>query len=63
MLMGEYGYVNNFVNVDSPSWISKTIFLVFLFDMSVVLMNLVLGLAVSGMFSLCTIRLLYLESL
>ena len=47
MLMGEYEFVLYFVNVDDPSWISKIIFVVFLLDMSVVLMNLVLGLAVS----------------
>ena len=47
MLMGEYEYVLNFVNVEEPSWIAKLIFVLFLLDMSIVLMNLVLGLAVS----------------
>jgi hypothetical protein len=44
MLMGEYGYYQNFLN---SSAVAKILFVVFLIDMSVVLMNLVLGLAVS----------------
>ena len=40
----------NFVsgpNVDNPSWVNKAIFVMFLVEMTVVLMNLVLGLAVA----------------
>ncbi len=44
MLMGEYGYNQNFLP-SAP--VAKIVFVVFLIDMSVVLMNLVLGLAVS----------------
>ena len=47
MLMGEYEYVVNFVNDPSPSWVNKAIFVMFLIEMTVVLMNLVLGLAVA----------------
>ena len=50
MLMGEYEYVANFVsgpNVENPSWVNKAIFVMFLVEMTVVLMNLVLGLAVA----------------
>lgn len=44
MLMGEYNYYQNFLHSGA---VTKILFLVFLIDMSVVLMNLVLGLAVS----------------
>ena len=44
MLMGEYNYYQNFLRSGT---VTKILFLVFLIDMSVVLMNLVLGLAVS----------------
>ena len=47
MLMGEYEYVMNFVNDPNPSWVNKAIFVFFLVEMTVVLMNLVLGLAVA----------------
>ena len=48
MLMGEYDYTQNFVLLnDGAPWIAKLIFVAFVVDMSVVLMNLVLGLAVS----------------
>ena len=46
MLMGEYDYTDNFVETET-FWLSKVIFVVFLVDMSIVLMNLVIGLAVS----------------
>ncbi len=47
MLMGEYDYTLNFVSNPRSSLIAKAVFAVFVVDMSVVLMNLVLGLAVS----------------
>lgn len=46
MLLGEYEYTNTFVNT-GKSWVAKVVFIVFVVDMSVVLMNLVLGLAIS----------------
>jgi hypothetical protein len=46
MLMGEYDYTVNFVNSET-SWMAKILFVIFVVDMSVVLMNLVLGLAIS----------------
>ena len=47
MLMGEYEYTNNFVTNPHSSYMARIIFVVFVIDMSVVLMNLVLGLAIS----------------
>ena len=47
MLMGEYDYNVNFVQNPETSYVAKAVFAVFVVDMSVVLMNLVLGLAVS----------------
>ena len=44
MLMGEYNYYQNFLHSGA---VAKLLFVLFLLDMSVVLMNLVLGLAVS----------------
>ena len=46
MLMGEYDFTENFVG-EETFWLSKLIFVVFVIDMSVVLMNLVIGMAVS----------------
>ena len=46
MLMGEYDFTDNFVD-PGTFWLSKLIFVIFVVDMSVVLMNLVIGLAVS----------------
>ena len=46
MLMGEFDFTDNFVGEDT-FWLSKVIFVVFVVDMSVVLMNLIIGLAVS----------------
>ena len=51
MLMGEYDYTDNFVETNA-FWVSKVIFVVFVVDMSVVLMNLVIGLAVSDVDSI-----------
>jgi len=44
--MGEYDYTLNFVTEPTPL-VAKIVFAIFVVDMSVVLMNLVLGLAVS----------------
>ncbi len=55
MLMGEYDYADNFVSTgddDPVLWPSKFLFVVFVIDMSVVLMNLVIGLAVSDVDSI-----------
>ena len=47
MLLGEYNYASNFIlPVESGFW-AKALFVVFVLDMSVVLMNLILGMAVS----------------
>ena len=56
MLLGEYNYASNFIGCkesgqsgcteDASAW-SKLVFVVFVMDMSVVLMNLILGMAVS----------------
>jgi hypothetical protein len=46
MLLGEYDFTDNFVNPET-FWLSKVIFVIFVVDMSIVLMNLVVGLAVS----------------
>ena len=47
MLLGEYNYAANFIApVESGFW-AKAFFIYFVLDMSVVLMNLILGMAVS----------------
>ena len=46
MLMGEYDFTDNFTQ-EGTFWLSKIIFVIFVIDMSVVLMNLVVGIAVS----------------
>ena len=51
MLMGEYDYTDNFVETETH-WLSKVLFVVFVVDMSVVLMNLVIGLAVNDVDSI-----------
>ena len=47
MLLGEYNYASNFVTTPDASPWSKLLFVFFVMDMSVVLMNLILGMAVS----------------
>lgn len=47
MLLGEYNYTTNFVTTEDASVWSKLLFILFVMDMSVVLMNLILGMAVS----------------
>merc|ERR1719483_582056 len=51
MLMGEYDFADNFVETNT-FWLSKVIFVVFVLDMSIVLMNLVIGLAVNDVDSI-----------
>ncbi len=51
MLMGEYDFTDYFAN-EETYWVSKVIFVAFVIDMSVVLMNLVLGLAVNDVDSI-----------
>ena len=51
MLMGEYDFTDNFGS-DQTFWLSKLLFVCFVIDMSVVLMNLVLGLAVNDVDSI-----------
>ncbi len=49
--MGEYDFDDNFVNNDTH-WMSKLIFVIFVIDMSVILMNLVIGIAVNDVDSI-----------
>ena len=48
MIVGEYDYSKNFVDNPESTWAARFLFTVFMVDMAIVLMNLVLGLAVSG---------------
>ena len=53
MLMGEYDFTDNFAgNNGQAFWLSKLLFVCFVIDMSIVLMNLVLGLAVNDVESI-----------
>ena len=47
MIVGEYDYSKNFVDNPESTWAARLLFLIFMLDMAIVLMNLVLGLAVS----------------
>ena len=47
MMLGEYDYSDNFGGNADSSWAARIVFVIFIIDMSVVLMNLILGLAVS----------------
>ena len=51
MLLGEYDFTDNFVD-NETHWFSKLLFVAFVIDMSVILMNLVIGLAVSDVDSI-----------
>ena len=51
MLLGEYDFTEVFVQED-VNIIAKLIFVIFVFDMSVVLMNLIVGLAVNDVQSI-----------
>ena len=53
MMLGEYDYSDNFRG-DESSWAARLVFVIFVIDMSVVLMNLILGLAVSDIATLKT---------
>ena len=47
MLLGEFDFMDTFVNDENNFWLTKLLFALFLLLMSVVLMNLVIGLAIS----------------
>ena len=47
MIMGEYDYSKNFVDNPESTWAARALYIIFVVDISVGLMNLVLGLAVS----------------
>ena len=47
MLMGEFDFTANFINVEGTPFIAKIFFLIFILIMALVFMNLLLGLAVS----------------
>jgi len=47
MLLGEFDFMDTFVNDENSFWLTKLLFALFLLLMSVVLMNLVIGLAIS----------------
>ena len=49
MLLGEYDYGDTYAD---SAWPAKLLFVVFVIDMSVVLMNLVIGLAVNDVDSI-----------
>ena len=51
MLMGEYD-IDTFIEGPKSFWLPKLLFVIFVIDMSVVLMNLVLGLAVNDVDSI-----------
>ena len=54
MMLGEYDYSDNFRGNEDSSWAARLVFVIFVMDMSVVLMNLILGLAVSDIATLKT---------
>ena len=47
MMLGEFDFMDTFVLDHNNFWLTKLLFAMFLFLMSVVLMNLVIGLAIS----------------
>ena len=53
-MLGEYDFSDNFRGNEDSSWAAKLLFVIFIIDMSVVLMNLILGLAVSDIENLKT---------
>ena len=52
MLLGEFDFIDTIVNDKNSFWLTKLVFAFFLLSMSVVLMNLVIGLAISDIGSL-----------
>ena len=54
MMLGEYDYSDNFRGNEGSSWAARLVFVIFIIDMLVVLMNLILGLAVSDIENLKT---------
>ena len=53
-MLGEYDYSDNIRGNEDSTWFAKVVFVIFVIDMSVVLMNLILGLAVSDIENLKT---------
>ena len=52
MLLGEFDFMDMIVRDENNFWLTKLLFALFLVLMSVVLMNLVIGLAISDIGSL-----------
>ena len=46
MLLGEFDFVTSILKDENTFWLTKLIFAMFLLSMSIVLMNLVVGLAI-----------------
>ena len=46
MLLGEFDFVTSILKDENTFWLTKVIFAMFLLSMSIVLMNLVVGLAI-----------------
>ena len=46
MLLGEFDFVTSILKDENTFWLTKIIFAMFLLSMSIVLMNLVVGLAI-----------------
>ena len=52
MVLGEYDMESTFLENEESFWLTKLVFLIFALNLSVILMNLVLGLAVNDIESL-----------
>ena len=52
MMLGEFDFMDTIVRDENTFWLTKLLFALFLFMMSVVLMNLVIGLAISDIANL-----------
>ena len=60
MLLGEFDFIDTILENPHSTWVTKLLFSVFLLGMSIVLMNLVVGLAISDISAL---RLAMVEEL
>ena len=47
MLLGEFDFIDTIVEDPNSYWLTKLVFAFFLLSMSVVLMNLVIGIAIN----------------